>query len=181
MYDIQRWNLSPERLYQECFTRYFLRERIDPADCVETCNIGVGLGEFDDFLGYWLLGHGTVVSVDIDEQQVRNLAQRQEQEGHPNPSRVVHADLMQSTQGPFDLVTVTGTTLHETHAPARALQCARAWVKPGGLLFVTIIHDLGDPDVLLSGVEGVVARQTFDSMKGGELTALLARRPADQV
>ena len=176
MHDIARWNLSPERLYQECFTRYFIRERVDPAPCGVACNVGIGLGEFDDFMGYWLLGHGSVVSIDIDDQQVRRLAERQRAEEHPNPSRVVHADLLQSDQGPFDLVTVTGTTLHETHAPARALRCALDWVKPGGRLVATIIHDMGHPDRLIAEVEGVEAKETFTGMPGAEFTALLARR-----
>ena len=178
MYDLQRWHHSPERLYQECWMRFVLREQVDPASCPEVCNIGVGMGEFDDFLGYWLLEHGQLTSVDIDEAQVRNLAARQREQGHPNASKVVHADLMRATLGPFDLVTVAGTTLHETHAPARALQCALAWVKPGGLLFATVIHDLGDPERILSGIDGVVLRETFSDLPGGELTTLLARTRA---
>lgn len=176
MHDIARWNLSPERLYRECFTRYFLRSQVRPEDCETVCNVGIGLGEFDDFLGYWLHEHGVVHSVDIDEQQVKALADRQRRENHPNPSRVVHADLLQSMHGPYDLVTVTGTTLHETHAPARALRCARSWVKPGGLLFATIVHDLGDPDRLLAEIDGLVAREEFTILPGAEFTAMLARR-----
>ncbi len=179
MYDLQRWQLSPERLYQECWIRHFLREEVDPAVAGDTCNVGIGLGEFDDFLGYWLLGHGGLVSVDIDEQQVRSLSERQQREGHPNPARVVHADLLQATLGPFDLVTIVGSTLHETHAPARAIRCASEWVRPGGLLYATIIHDLGDPERLLTEIGGrTLVQRTYQDLPGAELTAVICQKGA---
>ena len=175
MNEAQRWHLSPERLYLDCWTRHFLREQLEPTELHEVCNIGVGLGEFDDWLGYWLEGHGSLTSVDIDEHQVRSLGERQAHEGHPNPAHVVHADLMRAEMGPFDLVTAVGSTLHETHAPSRALLAARAWVKPGGLLYATVVHDFGDPEHLLGTIEGIEARRTWSDLPGAEFTAVLVR------
>ena len=174
--DEQRWNLSPERLYIDCWTRAFLRERLDPADCGQTCNVGIGVGEWDDWLGYWLLGHGTLASVDIDERIVEGLSIRQRRQGHPNPARVIHGDLLQATLGPFDLVTVVGSTLQETHAPAQALRAAVSWVRPGGWLYATALHSLSDPTWLFDALGGVQHRARFDALPDAEFTAVLARR-----
>lgn len=171
----RRWNLSAERLYVDCWTRAVLAQELDPASCSQTCNVGIGFGEWDDWLGYWLQGHGQLVSVDIDEQVVRALSERQHRESHPNPARAVHADLLQAELGPFDLVTVVGSTVHETHAPIRALRCARRWVRPGGWLYATVLHGMGDPELLLVGLPGIQVRRTFQELPGAELTVILTR------
>jgi SAM-dependent methyltransferase len=175
MDEARRWNLSPERLYLDCWTRAVLRDEVDPAVAARTCNVGIGAGEWDDWLGYWLEGHGTLLSVDIDGEQARALAERQKRERHPNPARVGHADLLQADLGEHDLVTVVGSTLHETHAPARALACARKAVRSGGLLYVAIVHGLGDPDRLLSDQAGILVRRSFDDLPGAGLTVALIR------
>ncbi|MBX2798273.1 MAG: class I SAM-dependent methyltransferase [Myxococcales bacterium] len=171
----ESWRLSPERLYLDCWTRAFLQEHVEPAQCPTVCNVGIGIGEWDDWLGLWALGHGELVSVDIDEVVVRTFEERQRTERHPNPARVIHADLLQASLGPFDLVTVVGSTLHETHAPARALACAKAWVKPDGLLFATILHHMGDPHRLMRGIGRVRATATFTELPGAKFTAVLVR------
>ena len=182
MHEPWKWMLSPERLFLDCWTRAFLRDVLSPEDLgtdgpAVVCNVGIGSGEFDDWLGFWLEGHATLVSVDIDERQVRALTRRQADEHHPNPSHVVHADLLQAELGPFDLLTVVGSTLHETHAPAAALRCASAWVRPGGLLFATVMHGMGDPERLLRDVGGrILAQRSYESMPEAEFTAVLVRR-----
>jgi len=172
-HSLHAWNLSPEQLFAESWARFFLREQVDPSTCAEVCNIGIGDGTFDRWLGYWLHGHGTVTSVDIDEGPIGALAEEQAREGHPNPARIVHADMMQITPGPFDLVTVVGSTLHETHVPGQALRHARGWVRPGGRLYLTLPHTMGDPERLLAQVPGIVAKRSFTEMPGAELTAAL--------
>ncbi len=170
-----RWHLSPERLYLDCWARAVLRDHVDPSVCAHACNVGIGRGGFDDWLGAWLSGHGTLVSVDIDARQVAALQERQLREGHPNPSQGVHADLLQANLGPFDLVTATGSTLLETHAPSRAMGCARTWVRPGGLLYITLVHDLADPDRLLETLEGIEVRETHAELSTAGATAVLIR------
>ncbi len=176
-HDARRWNLSAERLYIDCWTRFFLRERIDPAACARACNVGIGDGEWDDWLGYWLLDHGSLTSVDIDEQIVASLGERQREAGHPNPARVIHGDLLRASLGPFDLVTVVGSTLQETHTPAQALRAAVQLVRPGGWLYATALHTLGDPTWLFDALEGVEHRARFDALPEAIFTAVLARRP----
>lgn len=169
------WNVSPERLYIDCYTRVFLRDHLEPSGLATACNIGIGAGTFDDWLGHWLRGHGTMVSVDIDGDCARAFAERQEADGHPNRAEVVHGDMMQLQLGPFDLVAVVGSTLHETHSPSRALTHARSWVKPGGWLFATVVHNLGRAEHLFVDLPGVVHRTRYDDLVGAELTAVLAR------
>ncbi len=175
-HDAERWNLSPERLYLDCWTRWFLREHLRPSGLEQACNVGIGLGEFDDWLGYWLEGHGQLVSIDIDGNLVQRFVERQAREKHPNPSRAVHAALLRADLGTFDLVTMVGSTVHETHAPARALRCAQRWVKPGGWLFATVLHGMGDPARLLHDLQGVVHLERFTQLPEVEFTAVLARR-----
>ncbi|MEZ4237240.1 MAG: class I SAM-dependent methyltransferase [Myxococcota bacterium] len=175
VHEAARWNLSPERLYLDCWTRLMLRETVDPADAASTCNVGIGVGEWDDWLGFWLEGYGSLLSVDIDLAQVRGLAERQQAQGHPNPAQVRQGDLLQSDLGAHDLVTVVGSTLHETHAPARALACARKAVRPGGLLYVSVLHGLGDPVRLLADQAGVVEQRTYDALPEAGITLALIR------
>ena len=185
MHEPWKWFLSPERLFLDCWTRAFLRDHVAPsalaeagdtAPPVRACNVGIGAGEWDDWLGFWLHGHGELVSVDINEHQVKGLAQRQAREGHPNPSTVMHADLLRAELGPFDLVTVVGSTLHETHAPARALRCATQWVRPGGLLYATVMHGMGDPEQLFREIGGqTVARRSFEGLPDAHFTAVVSR------
>lgn len=167
-------HLSPERLYVDAWTRHFLREHLDGRTVHTACNVGIGAGELDDWLGYWLPVDAELVSVDIDGQQVRALETRQARDMHPHPTKGVHGDLLQLQLGPFDLVTATGSTLMETGQPARALKHLRGWA-PGGWLYVTFLHSLGDPKRLLDHLPGVEARATFDAMAGAELTAALIR------
>lgn len=176
-HDARRWNLSPECLYIDCFTRAFLREHLDPRQLVSVCNVGIGVGDFDDWLGYWLWGSGTLTGVDIDGAIVHAFRERQAREGHPNPSQAIHADLLQADLGPFDLVTIVGSTVHETHAPARALRTAQRWVKPGGWLYATILHGMGDPTHLSVDIAGVKHRRSFLDLPEAEFTALLAQSP----
>jgi len=173
------WNVSPERLYIDCWTRVFLRDRLTPEGLQRVCNVGIGAGTFDDWLGHWLRGHGSLVSVDIDGDCAQRFAERQRDDGHPNPAEVVHGDMMQLQLGPFDLVAVVGSTLHETHSPSMALTHARSWVRPDGWLFLTVLHNLGRAEHLFVDLPGVVARHTYDDLEGAELTAVLAKVAAE--
>lgn len=176
-HDARRWNLSPECLYIDCFTRAFLRDHLEPSACPRVCNVGIGAGDLDDWLGYWLDGHGSLTSVDIDGAIVAAFRERQAREQHPNPATAIHADMMAADLGTFDLVTITGSTVHETHAPARALRTAQRWVRPGGWLYATILHGMGDPTHLVADIAGIVHRRAFLEMPGAEFTAVLARCP----
>ena len=131
------WNLSPVNLYLEMETRdWFTKEVTLKADC-SVCNIGIGAGDWDEFLGYKLLGKGRLTSVDIDPEICGNFAYRQKREGHPNPSIVVCQDILKPfpIAQPFDLVTMIGSTLRETGSYEPLLDNLQKLLKPGGLLF----------------------------------------------
>jgi len=171
--DAERWNLSPERLYIDTWTRWFLRENLPWSAITSACNVGIGHGEFDDWLAFALPEDVQLVSLDHDREITLAFEQRQRDEGHPRPSRIVHEDLFTTTAGPFDLVTATGTVLHESGDPAGALQALSRLVTPGGWLYAVHLHRLGGEDVL-AGVAGVVHRRRFDAIPGAALTAVLA-------
>ena len=46
-----KWNLSPKSLYLELETRDFFSRHYHPSSPVKACNVGIGVGEWDDFLG----------------------------------------------------------------------------------------------------------------------------------
>ncbi|MEN0064719.1 MAG: class I SAM-dependent methyltransferase [Myxococcota bacterium] len=173
----QRYFLSPERLYLDCWTRYFLRQHLDLTQVKASCNVGIGVGEFDDWLGHHLTGHAKLTSVDIDHTVVAAFRERQRRHEHPNPSVVVHGDLMQASLGPFDLVTMVGSTASETHAPARALQCAQDWVRPGGWFYTTLMHSISNPRSLMAELRGELIVEEFTAMEESGFTAVLARQP----
>jgi SAM-dependent methyltransferase len=177
-HDARRWHLSPECLYLDCWTRAFLRALVDPAPLRRVCNVGVGVGEFDDWLGYWLPPECELVSVDIDGAIVSAFRDRQARDGHPHAAKAVHADLMRADLGRFDLVTIVGSTIHETHAPALALRTAQRWVAPGGWLYATVLHAFAEPSHLLPDVAGIVERRSFTELPDAGLTAVLARAGA---
>jgi SAM-dependent methyltransferase len=138
------WNLSAEAAYFDFRARDFLErhaERPLPADVV---NLGIGVGLWDDFLGYWLGDTGRVVSVDIDGEVATMLRLRQRREEHPHPAEVVCADLLGDALRPesFDLATLVGSTPIETGDPARAVAAAFGLVRRGGQLFVAGLDEL---------------------------------------
>lgn len=174
MNEAERWNLSPERLYIDTWTRWFLRERL-PWDDIETaCNVGIGQGDFDDWLGFALGSDAELVSIDRDPHVVATFQARQRDEGHPNAADALHDELFTTSRGPFDLVTVTGSVLQETGDPARSLDALLRLVAPGGWLYAVVLHELG-PDDVLDGLPGTVQRRRFDRMPGAGLTAALTR------
>ncbi len=142
--EAQRWNLSPESLLIELEIRRFFRERVVHRPGLRICNIGIGVGEWDDYLGYWLDGRGTLTSVDRDADICALFEYRQRREGHPYPGRVVCADVLSDSlqAGAFDIVTCIGSTLHEMGDQRRGLDCMRRLLAPGGVL-LRILHFSG--------------------------------------
>jgi SAM-dependent methyltransferase len=131
------WNLSPEYHYLFGFAvRDFLRRSYTLFHGIQVCNVGIGVGDWDDFLGYWLKDWGTLTSVDIVDELCTLFAYRQQRERHPNPSRVVNEDILHTSlpHAGFDLVTIIGSTPQETGNPKGALDRCFDLVKPGGHL-----------------------------------------------
>ena len=129
------WNLSPDALLAACATHELLRQHVPARGSV--CNIGIGTGQWDDYLGYWLRDAGALTSIDINSTICETLAYRQRREGHPYPTSVVACDLLENGLSPesFDVVTMIGSTLHETGSYEAALDAAFALLVRGGVLF----------------------------------------------
>lgn len=140
--EAQRWNLSPGNLAAELSTRTLVREWVKPRRGYEVCNLGIGVGEWDDYLGYWLEGRGTLTSVDDDADICAVFRHRQKRERHPNPSRVLCRDLLapRPPLGPFDLVTLVGSTASEAGRLDATVSAGLSLLKPGGGLFCLGFH-----------------------------------------
>jgi SAM-dependent methyltransferase len=134
--EAQRWNLSPQALFLEYATRRALLSWCAATPGMRVCNVGIGAGDWDDFLGFWLEGKGSLSSLDIDPESCDSLRYRQAREGHPNPADIYCRDVLLPWPGAaFDLVTIIGSTLHEIGDAARGLDACAALLAPHGSLF----------------------------------------------
>ena len=180
--EAQRWNLSPENLAAELAGRRLLQKWVRPTRGLEVCNVGIGVGEWDDFLGYWLAGRGKLTSVDNDKGVCDVFRYRQRRERHPNPSRVLCRDLLAkpAASGTFDLVTLIGSTASETGAFHAAVGGCFRLLKPGGRLFYTDFRGFRAPGDFRSAVRDLGGRVVHfsDSLRQGFTHfSFLARRP----
>lgn len=130
------WNSSPPCLYTEVVTRDYVRKSFKPTEGIQVCNVGIGTGDWDDYLGYWLKGKGVLTSIDIDNDICEIFAYRQKREGHPNPSKVLCKSIFDSDlpRGEFDIVTLIGSAINETGDFNRCLDSCFSLLKQGGYL-----------------------------------------------
>lgn len=133
-----RWNLSAEAAWFDFRVRDFFERHAERRLPCAACNVGIGVGLWDDFLGYWLGDAGRLVSVDIDPAIAARLRYRQAREGHPHPAEVVCADALGDALAPrsFDLVTIVGSTPRESGDPQRLVRRAAALLRPRGQLLI---------------------------------------------
>ncbi|WP_282942346.1 class I SAM-dependent methyltransferase [Paenibacillus sp. RC67] len=132
--DAGEWNGSPACIYTELVTRDYIRKSFAITDGLQLCNVGIGTGDWDDYLGYWLNGKGSVTSIDIDSEICELFAYRQQREGHPNPSKVVCESILESClpKEQFDIVTLSGSTVRETGDFCSCLDACIGLLKQGG-------------------------------------------------
>lgn len=129
------WNLSVENKYlmyrfADFFEKHFA---VGEGDCI--CNIGIGAGEWDEYLSY-KLNRGTLTSIDRLEICCRQLEERLLWEENPNKVNVICADAMElSLEGQFEIVTMVGSTAMESDTGMALLEKAMGFVKPGGTLY----------------------------------------------
>ncbi|MHA7967765.1 class I SAM-dependent methyltransferase [Paenibacillus sp. CAU 1782] len=134
-----QWNLSPRSLYMEMETRDFFLQHFEPKSCIKICNVGIGVGEWDDFLGYVLHEKGKLTSMDIDSTICELFQYRQQREGHLNPSSVRCADFLNyefEVSERFHLVTLIGSTLHEIGQPERTVDKVFSILDKNGCFFL---------------------------------------------
>lgn len=148
------WNLSVENKYlMYRFADFFERNfTVGETDCI--CNIGIGAGEWDEYLS-WKLKKGSLTSIDRLEICCRQLEERFLVEGNPNEVKVICADAMElSLEGQFDVVTMVGSTAMESGAGTDLLQKAMGFVKDGGAMYYQSIDENEDCNGILKTAFG---------------------------
>ncbi len=136
------WNLSPECAYIDYRLRTWGRELVGERRGLNVLNVGIGVGEWDDVLGYLLAGRGRLTSIDIDPGSCILLKARQYREGHTNPASVVCADVLTwKPENGFDLVTMVGSTIAETGDCAAALSAGLSLLAKDGWLALVAVGE----------------------------------------
>lgn len=130
------WNSSPQCIHTELITRDYIRKAFTVIDGMQVCNVGIGTGDWDDYLGYWLKGRASLTSIDIDMGICEIFEYRQKREGHPNPAKVLCKsifDLDLPTEK-FDIVTLIGSAVNEAGNYKKCLDSCFSLLKQGGYL-----------------------------------------------
>ena len=149
--DAAGWNLSPENLYLEFRMRAAIKSYLVPFAGMAVLNVGIGVGEWDDFLGYWTKDFGSLTSVDIDKSICSLFRYRQLRERHTNPSTVICEDILKTElpRRSFDVVTVVGSTFEEVGETPALFGVCMELLRPGGHLFAAPIDRNGQATALL--------------------------------
>lgn len=134
--DAGEWNTSPQCIYTELVTRDYIKKSFSVFDGIMVCNVGIGTGDWDDYLGYWLKGKGKLTSMDINSEICEIFEYRQQREGHPNPANVLCKSIFDSDLPVenFDIVTLIGSAIHETGDFKKCLDSCFSLLKRGGYL-----------------------------------------------
>lgn len=144
--EIKAWNESPAQCFLEQLPRSYFKQEILPLLPKEAkvCNLGIGAGFWDDFLGRKIAGRGSLTSVDYDKKICRVFAYRQQVEKHPNASAVVCADILDLpfADEVFDCVTLIGTS-REIDRIEKAWRESLRILKPGGHLLILDLNEQG--------------------------------------
>lgn len=133
------WNTSPQCIYTELVTRDYIRKSFAVTNEIQVCNVGIGTGDWDDYLGYWLKGKGSLTSIDIDKELCELFTYRQQREEHPNPSKVLCKSIFDSDlpKDEFDIVTIIGSAINETGDFEKCLDsCFRLLKHDGYLMYM---------------------------------------------
>jgi 2-polyprenyl-3-methyl-5-hydroxy-6-metoxy-1,4-benzoquinol methylase len=146
----EAWNVSLEAAWLD----FVLRREVSPllAGRQTVCNVGIGVGLWDDWLGHATAS--VITSVDRDAEICRLFALRQARERHPYPARVLCGDVLEGVLSgeQFDLITCVGSTLGES-ADVRGMvhAMATALAPDGCLVLATVDPDeTGQPLVTLT-------------------------------
>lgn len=142
------WNHSTEAAWYDFELRAWVEPRIPTARPLRACNVGIGVGRWDDWLGHVLGAGARLVSVDRDPRACRQLELRQRHERHPHPAEIVCGDVLDGALAGrvFELVTVVGSTLRENGAARGSLeQVLAASLALGGVLLVAEALHADDP------------------------------------
>jgi 2-polyprenyl-3-methyl-5-hydroxy-6-metoxy-1,4-benzoquinol methylase len=128
------WNVSLDAAWLDYQLRRFVAERLPARRPLRVCNVGIGVGLFDDWLAHEI--GASITSIDRDEEVCRLFAYRQQREAHPYPSRVICADVRDGASDTFDVITCVGSTLTESGDAGATTRALQAMLVPGGQLLV---------------------------------------------
>lgn len=138
------WNTSPQCIHTELVTRDYFKKSFELIEGIRVCNVGIGTGDWDDFIGYCLKDKGTSTSVDIDEEICELFKYRQYREGHPNPSIVICKSLYNSnlTKEQYNIVTLIGSAINEVGDFNKCLNACFELLKPNGhIMFMANLNN----------------------------------------
>ena len=141
----EAWNVSLEAAWLDFELRAWVGPRLPTERFARVANIGIGVGLWDDWLGYEL--GASITSVDRDPRICRLFAARQRRERHPHPAVVVCGDVATGALGRrrFEAITIVGSTLAETADRGELEVAARAALAPGGRLLVAEVGNRAPP------------------------------------
>ena len=140
------WNVSVENKYLMYRFAEFFEKNFRVRETDDICNIGIGAGEWDEYLS-WKLKKGTLTSIDRLEICCRQLEQRLIAEENPNKVRVIRADAGElALEGQFDIVTMVGSTVTESGMGLTLVEKAMDFVKTGGALYYQSMDSGEDSD-----------------------------------
>jgi hypothetical protein len=130
------WNSSREAAWLDFEMRAWVQPLLPVRRPIDVCNIGIGVGLWDDWLGH-VLG-SSITSVDRDPEVCRIFELRQRRERHPYPATVICGDVLDGMLGGqrFGLVVSVGSTLREAGDRSQFLERSRALVRSGGALLI---------------------------------------------
>lgn len=168
----EAWNTSTDAAWLDYQLRDWVEALIPPRAPRIVCNVGIGVGLWDDWLGHILGRRDHLVSVDRDLAVCRTFAMRQARERHPLLSQVVCGDILHGVlpAGMFDLITVVGSTLDEIDTARRgdAIDALmRALTSRGRLILAELA------DVVAAPVPAGAAVACRRSARRGELSLAL--------
>ncbi|MDQ3369325.1 MAG: class I SAM-dependent methyltransferase [Myxococcota bacterium] len=141
------WNVSVDAAWLDYELRAWTAPRLPAQRPLAACNIGIGVGLWDDWLGHELGEGAQLTSVDRDPTICRVFGRRQVRERHPFPSQVVCGDILDGVlpRATFDVITVVGSTI-DSNEPGAFEEAARAALAPGGVLLMARVGT-GSPPI----------------------------------
>jgi protein-L-isoaspartate O-methyltransferase len=131
------WNVSTEAAWLDFELRAWAEPILRATGPARVCNVGIGVGLWDDWLAH-VIG-ARITSVDRDPDICRVFALRQARERHPHPAAVLCGDVLAGVLDGhvFELVTVIGSTLEENSGRAGELEDRLVdALAPGGVLLI---------------------------------------------
>lgn len=149
------WNVSLEAAWLDYELRAWVRPRIPSRRPLAVCNIGIGVGLWDDWLGHEL--GVAITSVDRDADICRVFALRQRAEHHPHPARVICGDVLEGCleRQRFDVITLVGSTVAEADHRERLFREVTAALRPEGRALVAEVGQ-GEPPPDAARVSGTL-------------------------